>query len=266
MPFEEIGADIQEIERLQGLEAAAGGKTAYIRQELTKQFEEQYGGPLAPGEEVPAGVGLSALSMLPGAMGFGGALTTALATRGGVAVAPAIMPGAAWQTAIAPAAAGMLGGAALGGAGGGIWDFLQGLIGQAPWETPTGEGFMAPWTTDVLLPNGQRGQLGKGYPSIGILKSWSNGPGGSKGNVVFFKMMNKTVIYNVLTSGAWGKYRPKKHIVISSDPRLSNIRKLDRAHKRVTKMVAKFAPKAKRAYGQVPSRLLSPAEKALIKA
>lgn len=38
-------------------------------------------------------------------------------------------------------------------------------------------------------------------------------------------------------------WRPRKHIVISSNPRLSNIRKLDRTYKKVQKMVTRYSKK-----------------------
>ena len=170
-----------------------------------------------------------------------------------------------------------LGGLALGGVGsalglgggnggGGLFGAQVGETGVAmPWETPAGEGFIAPWSTSIRLPNGQEGQLGVGYPSIGIAKSWSNGRGGSLGTVTFFKMLNGSIVYNNLQTGAWGKYRPKKHIVISSNPRLKSLAKLDRVYKRVGKMVRKFAPKPPKQQ-QVSSRYLSAAEKKLIKA
>ena len=172
--------------------------------------------------------------------------------------------GASLLAGLGGAALGAIGGQlGIGGNGGGGGNGDTGIA--MPWETPAGEGFIAPWSTAIRLPNGQEGQLGSGYPSIGILKSWSNGRGGSLGTVTFFKMMNGSVVYNNLQTGAWGKYRPKKHIVISSNPRLKSLAKLDRVYKRVGKMVRKFAPKPPKQQ-QVSSRYLSAAEKKLIKA
>ncbi len=61
-------------------------------------------------------------------------------------------------------------------------------------------------------------------------------------------------------------WRPKKHIVISSNPRLKTLAKLDRVYKRTQKMVRKYAPKTRVTSTQAPSRFLSAAEKKLLKA
>jgi len=65
----------------------------------------------------------------------------------------------------------------------------------------------------------------------------------------------------------WKIWRPKKHIVISSNPRLKNLMKLDRLHKRMEKMVKKYAPQSRpksRPVYQQP--WLSAMEKKLLKA
>ncbi|GAI15734.1 unnamed protein product, partial [marine sediment metagenome] len=60
----------------------------------------------------------------------------------------------------------------------------------------------------------------------------------------------------------WTVWRPKKNIVLSSNPRLKDLRKLDRVYNRMQKMVRKFAPRPKTRGVQVSSRFLSAAEKA----
>lgn len=215
------------------------------------------------------GNGGSKAAKVASAVGVLGGMTTALslANKGGAPPEPG-------QEISASSVLGFLGGwqgiatgvlGAVGGVGG-----LLGMFGlKTPMQTPEGEGFIAPWTAEVLLPNGQYGQLGKGYPEINIAKSWSNYPGGQAvGSVVFFRLISpkNKVVYHNLNTGAWGSYNIKKHIVISSNPRLSNIRKLDNVYKRVTKTVSKYAPKKRGGQIVDARKFLSPAERKLLKA
>lgn len=63
----------------------------------------------------------------------------------------------------------------------------------------------------------------------------------------------------------WKIWKPKKHIVISKDPRVSNLRKLGRLNKRVEKMLRPFQPKAKGYPAKALARTyLSAAEKKLL--
>lgn len=60
--------------------------------------------------------------------------------------------------------------------------------------------------------------------------------------IFFFKLLDKRVMcYNPSTK-TWKIWRPKKNIVISSDPRMSTIRKLERTYNRV---IVKLARKSK---------------------
>ena len=58
----------------------------------------------------------------------------------------------------------------------------------------------------------------------------------------------------------WKVWRPKKNVVISSNPRLKDLKKLDRVYKRTQKMVRKYAPKDTRRSIQAPSDYLSKVE------
>ncbi len=143
---------------------------------------------------------------------------------------------------------------------------------QWPWETPEGEGFIAPWTEQVVLPSGLVGQAGVQYPGemgLGgsqVVKSWTNASrdGRIPASVQFFMMANGRIYSRSLVDGQIKSWRPKKHIVISRDPRLSTLKKLQRVHTKVSKMVRHFIPK-KATYGQVPASMLSAAEKKLLK-
>jgi len=66
----------------------------------------------------------------------------------------------------------------------------------------------------------------------------------------------------------WKIWRPKKHIVISRDPRVSTLRKLGRLNKRVDKMLKPFQPKPARTFParQLARRYLSTAERKLLEA
>lgn len=65
----------------------------------------------------------------------------------------------------------------------------------------------------------------------------------------------------------WKIWRPKKHIVISRDPRVSTLRKLGRLNKRVEKMLRPFQPKGKGFPAKALARTyLSTAEKKLLSA
>lgn len=202
---------------------------------------------------VPAPVGLSIAGPQLGGIFGGGVpqLPPVVAAAGGLlgAAAPFIGP-----------ALGGLAGLAIGSLFGGGDDdldtpFEEGL--RWPWETPAGEGFIAPWTQQVRLPNGQIGQIGVGYPSLGIAKSWSTG------TAVFFLLVDGRITVE-RKNGTWKTYRPQKMIVISRNPRISAIAKLDRAHKRVAKLVRKYGPRYK-ATKQVPSPYLSAVERKALK-
>lgn len=62
----------------------------------------------------------------------------------------------------------------------------------------------------------------------------------------------------------WKLWRPKKNVVISSNPRLKDLKKLDRLYAKMQKMVRKFAPKPRTTSRQAPSAYLSQAERKLL--
>lgn len=155
-----------------------------------------------------------------------------------------------------------------------------------PWQTPEGEGFIAPWQNQVDLGGGIYGVEGVQYPgypqtyqnggsalpSVGqampglfVTKAWTNAAknGSSPATVAFFKLSNGTIITRAL-DGSMKKYRPKKHIVISSNPRLKSLNKLDKVYKRTQKTVRKFAPK--KTVPLLTSKYLSPVEKKAVRA
>ncbi|MBA7676430.1 hypothetical protein ES703_84671 [subsurface metagenome] len=133
---------------------------------------------------------------------------------------------------------------------------------KLPWETAPGEGIIAPWTQQQQLPSGLWGQEGVQYgngqaaPAIAGLagmsyaqlkggvpvKSWTNASkdGRIPASVNFVKFSNGMMASQSLVDGQIKTWRPKKHVVISSNPRMSAIRKLDNLHKRTIKKLIKM--------------------------
>jgi len=148
---------------------------------------------------------------------------------------------------------------------------------KLPSETVAGEGFIAPWTQMVQDPaTGQwmqegaapaafaPGEGGAAMPA-GMVFAWDNRArdGSTPATVRVFQDARGRYYSQSLRTGRIKTWRPKKHVVISSNPRVSSLRKLARLNKRVDKMLRPFQPK-KKTYGQVPASLLSAAEKKLI--
>lgn len=88
-----------------------------------------------------------------------------------------------------------------------------------------------------------RGQEFPGGPFV--VKTWDTYPGSGVtggGSWPIFALLSDGRIVVSKPNGSWKVYRPKKNLVISSNPRLRDIRKLDRMHKRVTKMMRRMVP------------------------
>lgn len=149
----------------------------------------------------------------------------------------------------------------------GVPALIAGGVGLAasrlkfPWQTPEGEGFIAPWTQQQRLESGEWGQEGVSYgPAVppsgpglapgfggGVVRVWSNASkdGQLPASVEFMQLADGRVVSRSVITGAIKIWRPKKHIVISRDPRVSNLRKLNSLNKRVEKMLRPFQPKRK---------------------
>lgn len=153
------------------------------------------------------------------------------------------------------------GAAALGALAGEGVDFLQNVrrgIGEgqtsAQYFPSTQTTAMEPYTggapvTMQQTPLGtlQRGQEFPGGPFV--VKTWDTypGPGVTGGGAwPIFALLSDGRIVVSKPNGSWKVYRPKKNLVISSNPRLRDIRKLDRMHKRVVKMMRSIVPRPSR--------------------
>lgn len=82
-----------------------------------------------------------------------------------------------------------------------------------------------------------------------VVKTWDTYPGPGVtggGQWPIFALLSDGRIVVAKPNGSWKVYRPKKNLVISSNPRLRDIRKLDRMHKRVTGMMKRMVPRPAR--------------------
>jgi len=132
-----------------------------------------------------------------------------------------------------------------------------------PWETGTGQGMISPLSAQVQDPATgmwyQEGQLpgqalaltqgaamvpGTAAGALGdvmVRKTWTNASrdGRIPATVESIMLTNGKVITRSLITGEIKTHRPKKHIVISSNPRMSSIGKLERTYNRVIRKLAK---------------------------
>lgn len=150
-----------------------------------------------------------------------------------------------------------------------------------PWQTPTGEGFIAPWTDQAIVGYdrngtavyGQVGQIYPEYPASYLIAYQTRGlippiakltiPVDGRGGWPIAQLIDGKMA-TVNRNGVIKTWRPKKHVVISSNPRMSTLRKLDRVYKRTQKTVRKYAPKKHAA--TVTSPYLSAVERKALKA
>jgi len=203
-----------------------------------------------------AGMPLLAIPLLAKLLGLGGAglaglfAGTALGSLFGGEPEPQV------GGAIAPIGGGVAQGEVVGA--GAFW----------PWETPAGEGFMAPWTPQAQLPYGAGvGQIGKGYPSAGIVGSWSTNPANPEAGWIFFWLSNGK-IGTFTGRGIWKEWRPHKHIVVSRNPRMGTLiaatKKIDKMNSRLGKIFRKRT--SRRVTIEPASKYLSPIERKALKA
>jgi len=150
-------------------------------------------------------------------------------------------------------------------AAGGLGLLLSRL--KFPWETPTGEGFIMPWTEQVPL-NGLWGVEGKPYPGVAgqipgalgaqVAYSWNTG------TAVFYRLTDGRIAVQ-RKNGVWKVYRPKKHIVVPSNPRIGTLTRAMTRIDRLSKKLAKKLPKTRRVTPVLTSKYLSAVERAAIK-
>jgi hypothetical protein len=90
----------------------------------------------------------------------------------------------------------------------------------------------------VNLANFNATQLQYGIP----VKVWTNASkdGRIPPTVAFVKFSNGRMASQSLIDGTIKTWRPKKHVVISSNPRMNQIGKLDRLYRRTVKKLKKM--------------------------
>ena len=134
---------------------------------------------------------------------------------------------------------------------------------KMPWETGEGQGFISPFSAQVQDPATgmwyQEGQLpgqalaisqgaalapGAAAGALGgvmVRKTWTNASrdGRLPASVESIMLTDGRVITRSLITGEIKTHRPKKHVVISSNPRMSSIGKLERTYNRVIRKLAK---------------------------
>jgi len=158
------------------------------------------------------------------------------------------------------------GAAALGAAAGEAVDYLQrrqvgagarDLRYNPPARTTTAlQPYQSPVTSGGtgmdLMHRQPMGSLtpGQEYPGgPWVIKTWDTAPGagvtGGGGYPIFALLSDGRIIVSK-PDGSYKIYRPKKNLVISSNPRLRDIRKLDRMHKKVVKMIKSIVPRPTR--------------------
>ncbi len=108
---------------------------------------------------------------------------------------------------------------AAGAAGYGVSEMMEGEPGAIPGTAiPVQEGFL-PWQQDII-------------PDEWVAYSWNTG------TAVFYRLIDgRIAVQNKM--GVWKVYRPKKHIVLSTNPRISQVNKLFRTCDKFTKKLAK---------------------------
>lgn len=112
---------------------------------------------------------------------------------------------------------------------------------------PTGGGQSTMAMQQTPLGQLSRGQEFPGGPFV--VKTWDTYPGPGVtggGQWPIFALLSDGRIVVSKPNGSWKVYRPKKNLVISSNPRLRDVRKLDRMHKKVTKMMRRMVPATRR--------------------
>lgn len=143
-----------------------------------------------------------------------------------------------------------------------VWDIFGGGIGGDPGFAPVNGGGAFPAAASAPVP-----LVGPGVPEPPgylVKKRWEtkvydNELGYIKLN--FYALVDGRIMMYHNTRKYWKIWRPKKSVVISSNPRLSHLKKLDRLNKRVEKIGRKLFPAPKKTSTQAPSKYLSAVER-----
>lgn len=160
-----------------------------------------------------------------------------------------------------------------------------GLAGALPWAI-AGAGIVIDWMTPGGVIGGNGGSVNGGgspgavsntVPLVGpgvpeppnsmVKARWESKVYDNKLGYIklnFYALVDGRIMMYHNTKKYWKIWRPKKSVVISSNPRLSHLKKLARLNKRVEKTGRKLFPKATKTSTQAPSKYLSAVEKKLL--
>lgn len=161
-----------------------------------------------------------------------------------------------------------LGGLAAGGAAAYGASQLAGV--QYPWETGAGEGFIMPWSRDIVrdeagqwvssqtrpdLFGGGQAPLGGGQAPLGpggptVVKSWDTGYTNAEGQRVAgwpFVMTSDGRIHTVKKNGIRVSYKPYKSVVLGKNPSprmlsraVTKMIQFDKTHQKIQKMARRI--------------------------
>lgn len=218
--------------------------------------------PARPVAGIGIGGGAAPLGILPGVMPSvqavppapgqippgGDADILGLLAGGGLLAGASALGLPAW----AMAALG-LGAAAVGGTG------IATAFGMKfPWETPAGEGFIAPWTGETQIGPGLYGRTGVDYP--GILEGFIPGQVAPYGKSVIVKIWNTNPaapqygqafamdadgwIYTQKKNGVVKRWKPPKHLVIPTNINKLPVGRLVRAERLIDRLMRKVAKRS----------------------
>lgn len=117
---------------------------------------------------------------------------------------------------------------------------------QFPWETPSGEGFIAPWTDQIVFPSGRVGVRGQIYPgdmgSIDgslVVYYWT------AGQTTFWRLQDgRVACWN--GKGVLKTWKPKKHIVIPRNMANMRLGRVIKVERMLDKYLSYAAKKSKR--------------------
>ena len=117
-------------------------------------------------------------------------------------------------------------------------NFLEQMLGvltggtKFPWQTQTGEGFIAPWTEKTPMAGGWAPEATlPGALEAQVVKTWNTG-------TATFYLMANGLIGTRKKNGQWKTWRPAKHIVVPRNPRIGT---LIRADKRIDRLMRGLA-------------------------
>lgn len=164
---------------------------------------------------------------------------------GGLAAGANALGLPAWATALLGVT-----GAALGGTG------IATAFGMKfPWETPAGEGFIAPWTGETQVAPGVWGRTGVDYP--GILEGFIPGQVAPYGKSIIVKVWNTNpeapqygqafamdadgYIYTQKKNGVVKRWKPPKHLVIPTNVNKLPVGRLVQAERKINGLIRKVA-------------------------